>query len=99
MVAPPEASEHFLSTSGLPASAFSGVSSECPLSARYSRVLTGGLNGVLGGACCFQVASEIEAADAEVDEQSAPVSNWDFVAPTAVIEEYMENMYHCVSAI
>jgi len=27
------------------------------------------------------------------------VANWDFVSPTAVVEEYMENMYQCVSAI
>jgi len=48
----------------------------------------------------IEVASEINQADANADkDQSAPVSNWDFVAPTAVIEEYMENMYHCVSAI
>uniref|UniRef100_A0A7S2C4X5 cGMP-dependent protein kinase n=1 Tax=Haptolina brevifila TaxID=156173 RepID=A0A7S2C4X5_9EUKA len=46
----------------------------------------------------IEVAAEYAAADAE-DDQSAPVSNWDFVAPTAIIEEYMENMYHCVSAI
>jgi len=27
------------------------------------------------------------------------VANWHFVSPTAVVEEYMENMYQCVSAI
>ena len=46
------------------------------------------------------VADEIAVADAQASEDaSQPVTNWDFVAPTAVVEEYMENMYQCVSAI
>ena len=32
-------------------------------------------------------------------DQEYNVANWDFVSPTAVVEEYMENMYQCVSAI
>jgi len=27
------------------------------------------------------------------------VGNWDFTSPNAIIEEYMENMYQCVSSI
>jgi len=46
----------------------------------------------------IEVAAEYAAADSE-DDHSAPVANWDFVAPQALIEEYMENMYHAVSAI
>ena len=35
----------------------------------------------------------------EEPDQEYNVANWDFVSPTAVVEEYMENMYQCVSAI
>lgn len=46
----------------------------------------------------IDVAKEFAAADNEEDH-SQPVENWDFVAPMAIVDEYMENMYHCVSAI
>ena len=38
--------------------------------------------------------AEREGADSEYN-----VGNWDFVSPNAVIEEYMENIYQCVSSI
>ena len=44
------------------------------------------------------VASEMAQAEAR-DDQSAPVALWDFASSKAIAEEYMENMYHCVSAI
>ena len=47
----------------------------------------------------IDVAQEIAKADKDDLGDSAPVVDWDFVAPTAIVEEYMENMYHCVSAI
>jgi hypothetical protein len=47
----------------------------------------------------IDVAEAIAKAEKEDPGDSAPVKDWDFVAPTAIVEEYMENMYHCVSAI
>ena len=38
-------------------------------------------------------------AEREEPDMEYNVANWDFVSPTAVVEEYMENMYQCVSAI
>jgi serine/threonine protein kinase len=49
-------------------------------------------------AAAVDVAAQIDAAAKDAGE-SAPVAQWDFVSPTAITEEYMENMYHCVSAI
>ena len=46
-----------------------------------------------------QIASDISEAEREEPDQEYNVANWDFVSPTAVVEEYMENMYQCVSAI
>ena len=46
-----------------------------------------------------QIANDISEAEREEPDSEYNVSNWDFVSPTAVIEEYMENMYQCVSAI
>ena len=42
---------------------------------------------------------DISEAEREEPDQEYNVANWDFVSPTAVVEEYMENMYQCVSAI
>jgi serine/threonine protein kinase len=46
-----------------------------------------------------QIANDISEAEREEPDQEYNVANWDFVSPTAVVEEYMENMYQCVSAI
>ena len=46
-----------------------------------------------------QIANDISEAEREEPDQEYSVANWDFVAPTAVVEEYMENMYQCVSSI
>ena len=46
-----------------------------------------------------QIANDISEAEREEPDSEYNVSNWDFVSPTAVIEEYMENMYQCVSSI
>ena len=46
-----------------------------------------------------QIANDISEAEREEPDQEYQVGNWDFVSPTAVVEEYMENMYQCVSAI
>ena len=46
-----------------------------------------------------QIANDISEAEREEPDQEYSVANWDFVSPTAVVEEYMENMYQCVSAI
>lgn len=46
-----------------------------------------------------QIASDIAEAGSEEQDEEYNVANWDFVSPTAVVEEYMENMYQCVSAI
>ena len=47
----------------------------------------------------MQIANDISEAEREEPDQEYNVANWDFVSPTAVVEEYMENMYQCVSAI
>ena len=47
----------------------------------------------------LQIANDISEAEREEPDQEYNVANWDFVSPTAVVEEYMENMYQCVSAI
>ena len=47
----------------------------------------------------MQIANDISEAEREEPDSEYNVSNWDFVSPTAVIEEYMENMYQCVSSI
>ena len=46
-----------------------------------------------------QIATDMSEAEREEPDQEYNVANWDFVSPTAVVEEYMENMYQCVSAI
>ena len=46
-----------------------------------------------------QATYDISEAEREEPDQEYNVANWDFVSPTAVVEEYMENMYQCVSAI
>jgi serine/threonine protein kinase/CRP-like cAMP-binding protein len=45
-----------------------------------------------------KIASEMAAQDGKEDG-SAPVHDWDFVSPNAIVEEYMENMYRLVSSI
>ena len=42
-----------------------------------------------------QVAQKM--VDGSEDDGSQPVKDWDFVAPSAIVEEYMENMYRLVS--
>jgi len=46
-----------------------------------------------------QIAADINEAGAEGGGEEHAVGNWDFVSPNAVIEEYMENIYLCVSSI
>ena len=46
-----------------------------------------------------QIATDIAEAEREQEEEEYKVGSWDHVSPTAVIEEYMENMYQCVSSI
>jgi len=46
-----------------------------------------------------QIANDISEAEREEPDLEYNVANWDFVSPTAVVEEYMENMYQCVSSI
>jgi len=46
-----------------------------------------------------QIATDMSEAEREEPDMEYNVANWDFVSPTAVVEEYMENMYQCVSAI
>ena len=48
-----------------------------------------------------ELAAEVakDIAEGDHEDGSAPVQDWDFVSPNAIIEEYMENMYQCVSAI
>ena len=43
------------------------------------------------------VAMEIDAK-AE-DDGSQPVRDWEYVAPSAIVEEYMENMYRLVAQL
>ena len=38
-------------------------------------------------------------AEREEPDKEYNVADWDFVSSTAIVEEYMENMYQCVSAI
>jgi hypothetical protein len=46
-----------------------------------------------------QIAADISEAEAEGGDSEYAVGNWDFVSPSAIIEEYMENIYLCVSSI
>jgi len=46
-----------------------------------------------------QIATDMSEAEREEPDQEYNVASWDHVSPTAVIEEYMENMYQCVSSI
>ena len=46
-----------------------------------------------------QIATDMSEAEKEETDQEYNVANWDFVSNSAVVEEYMENMYQCVSAI
>jgi len=46
-----------------------------------------------------QIATDMSEAEREEPDQEYNVPDWDFVSSTAVVEEYMENMYQCVSAI
>ena len=46
-----------------------------------------------------QIATDMSEAEREPEDQEYNVGSWDHVSPTAVIEEYMENMYQCVSSI
>jgi len=46
-----------------------------------------------------QIATDMSEAEREEPDMEYNVANWDFVSSTAVVEEYMENMYQCVSAI
>ena len=46
-----------------------------------------------------QIANDIWEAAREAPDQEYEVAEWDFVSPTAVVDEYMENMYQCVSSI
>jgi len=46
-----------------------------------------------------QIATDMSEAEREEPDQEYNVANWDFVSSTAVVEEYMENMYQAVSAI
>jgi len=46
-----------------------------------------------------QIATDMSEAEREEPDQEYNVGSWDHVSPTAVIEEYMENMYQCVSSI
>jgi len=46
-----------------------------------------------------QIANDISEAEREAPDQEYEVAEWDFVSPTAVVDEYMENMYQCVSSI
>ena len=46
-----------------------------------------------------QIANDISEAEREAPDQEYDVAEWDFVSPTAVVDEYMENMYQCVSSI
>mmetsp|Transcript_13813 Transcript_13813/g.42046 ORF Transcript_13813/g.42046 Transcript_13813/m.42046 type:complete len:1038 (+) Transcript_13813:202-3315(+) len=46
-----------------------------------------------------QIAADISEAEAESGDSEYAVGNWDFVSPSAIIEEYMENIYLCVSSI
>ena len=47
----------------------------------------------------IEVAAEIAKADDVKDEEDKPVDKWDFVAPTAIVDEYLENMYRLVSSM
>jgi len=46
-----------------------------------------------------QIATDMSEAEREPEDLEYNVGSWDHVSPTAVIEEYMENMYQCVSSI
>ena len=46
-----------------------------------------------------QIANDISEAEREQADGEYTVANWDFTSPNAVIEEYMENIYQCVSSI
>lgn len=46
-----------------------------------------------------QIAADISEAEAEGGDSEYAVGNWDFVSPSAIIEEYMENIYLCVSSM
>ena len=52
-----------------------------------------------GIALALAACATTKEAEREEPDQEYAVSNWDFVSPTAVVEEYMENMYQCVSSI
>ena len=45
------------------------------------------------------VVKSMSEAEREPKDLEYDVGTWDHVSPTAVIEEYMENMYQCVSSI
>ncbi len=46
-----------------------------------------------------QIASDIIEAEREEADTEYVVGNWSFTSHNAIIEEYMENMYQCVSSI
>ena len=44
-----------------------------------------------------EIATEL--AETAKDDGSAPVQDWDFVSPNAIVEEYMENMFRTVEGL
>jgi len=46
-----------------------------------------------------EVASHMSEAEREAHVEGYAVGDWDFVSKGAVNEEYLENIYQCVSSI
>ena len=44
-----------------------------------------------------QIARDM--VDVTDDDGSSPVRDWEYVAPSAIVDEYMENMYRLVTQI
>jgi serine/threonine protein kinase len=46
-----------------------------------------------------QTASDLAEADREEYDRELHLQAWDFVSPSALVDEYLENINHCVSTI